>query len=151
LNQKGGKMKTKIFSILLAMTILTLGIGATALAAPAKLPSADFQLYCGGNACFVGWVEGTTILAKDAEITWANWGHQYKVFIPKGTEVTGYPWQEMNIYKLELTVMHYPAYTYICLSPVTLKFSQPVTVSELIDGKWSTVLSFSQVQNGTAY
>lgn len=138
-------MKTKILSILVAMVILTLGIGTTVLAAPAM----EFQLYGGGSRCHVGWTGDSTILAKDAEITWTNWGNQFKVFIPKGTEIIGYPGQDL--YRLEVTINHYPLYNIVYVGPTDLKFSQPVTVSELIDGKWSTILTFSRIINGMAY
>jgi hypothetical protein len=142
-------VKTKILSILVAVVMLTLSIGTTVLAASPGSPATEFQLYAGGNRCFVGWAGDSMALAKDAEVTWSNWGSQFKVFIPKGTEVTGNPRQDL--YRLDVTINHYPLYNVIYMGNVTLKFSQPVVVSELVNGQWSTILTFRTVKSGMPY
>ncbi|MDH5695089.1 MAG: hypothetical protein OEZ00_00550 [Dehalococcoidia bacterium] len=141
-------MKTKILSILVVTAILTLCIGTTAVAAPPKSPFLEFELYGGGSRCSVGWVEDSTVLAKDAEVTWRSWGNQYKVFIPEGTELIGSPGQQT--YFLEVSVNNYYP-TYVNLNPRDLKFSNPVTISELIDGEWSPILTFTTIEHGIAY
>jgi hypothetical protein len=142
-------VKTKILSILVAMAILTLGIATTAAAAPAKAPPMEFQLYAGGKLCQVGWVGDSTVLADDVEVTWTSWGNQYKIFIAKGTEVTGCAGQQL--YFLEVAITRYPAYNYIYLYPRDLKFSRQVVISQLVGESWSPILTFSTIQGGMAY
>ena len=69
----------------------------------------------------------------------------FKIEIPAGTVVEGYyPGQGRVIY-LEIKCIGGQLY----FSP-NLKFSQPATLYQLVDGEWVEVLTFTQVVDGNA-
>jgi len=92
------------------------------------------------------WLYGRT-LAEDLCAEWqVGWGgemHQFRLFIPEGTEINGMA--NMKAYAMDINIymgrVTFPHVSYIC-------FSQPVTLSEFIDGEWIVLLVFDQIVNG---
>jgi hypothetical protein len=72
-------------------------------------------------------------------------GVEYKIEIPEGTVVEGYYPTLKRAHHLQIKVAGGKLYFY-----PSLKFSQPATLYQQVDGEWVKVLSFTEVLNGQA-
>ncbi len=89
------------------------------------------------------WTDTThNITAWELVITARMKGSDYKLVIPAGTRVT------LNLYDLN-TFFVWAGWTdgKIHCSPDN-SFSQPITVSKLVNGEWVEVAKFTSIDNG---
>lgn len=105
-----------------------------------------FELNTMGYEHFFDWVEpkwdeGKT-LAEDACAEFAAGGEQYRICIPKGTEITG--WNGAKISSLSLFYCRGE----ILFSPAYVWFSQASTLSQMVNGEWTAVATFEQISGG---
>lgn len=69
-------------------------------------------------------------------------GYQYVLYMPDGTEITGYNGNELgNVF---ITVCN----GVVTILPPWAQFSQPVTIYQVVNGELVELMTFSQVENG---
>ncbi|MBA7623085.1 hypothetical protein ES703_30477 [subsurface metagenome] len=107
-------------------------------------------IMCGhGSHSGYNWVEGPKgkTLAKPVSqichYCFNGFRAYYKLEMPEGTVVEGY-YNSQRVQHLEFNIIEGEYH----FSPANIKFSQPVSLYQGIDGKWVKVLEFTQVLSG---